>query len=277
MCRLIVVVDNEAGPGLVAEHGLGLWLEHQGAGLLYDTGAGQALMPNLEALGLEPERLEGVVLSHGHYDHTGGLEALLRRRRQAGRDTPVWCHPAIFAPHLKNDPAGPRHIGPPHPGQEPYQRLGADFHFIIGQDQPRPGLTLLAPIPRRTPFEEPHPELVTIQDQRLLPDPFYDDLALVVEGKRGAVVITGCAHAGVINVLLAAEQAVGRRPVMLVGGTHLGPAPEQQRQRALAELAARPELTVAAGHCTGPQVMKTMAELLGDRFIPLAAGLVLEL
>ena len=277
MARVTVVVDNNAGPGLESEHGLSLWLEHQGACLLYDTGAGRALMPNLKALGLEPERLEGVILSHGHYDHTGGLEELLRRRRRAGLDTPVWCHPAIFAPHLKDDPEGPRYIGPPHPGQEPYQRLGADFHFIIGQDQPRAGLCLLAPVPRRTPFEKPHPELVTVQGQHLVPDPFYDDLALVLEGSRGPVVITGCAHSGVINVLLAAEQAVGRRPVMLLGGTHLGPAPLEQRERALAELAARPELRVVAGHCTGPEVMKTLAKMLGDRFTPLAAGLVLEL
>jgi len=276
MSRLSVVVENKVGfaSRLLAEHGLSVWVEHQGLNILYDTGMGQALGHNLEVLELDPNDLDGVVISHGHYDHVGGLEALLRMR---SKPVDVWCHPNVFGCHLAQlgEDAPLREIGPSLP-LVGYERLGAVFHMVEGSAEPWPGITLLAPIARQTSFEVPSPGLLTRIDGKLMPDPFPDDLAMLIDAPSGPVCVTGCAHAGAINVLLAAEEAAGEPVSLLLGGTHLGPAPASQQAAAISELAARPGLRVAAGHCTGLAMESRLAAELGDRFVHLSAGMALE-
>ena len=280
MTKVTVVVENTAlRNGLMSEHGLSLWIENESGNLLYDTGAGKCLMPNLKALGLDPTILDGVVLSHGHHDHTGGLAALLMLRKDAGLDTGVWCHPDAFASHLKEEANGFLHdVGTQLGRREEYEKLGARFNMVEGFAEPLAGVTLLAPIPRRTDFEGPAPTLVVLDAKgQVAPDPFRDDLAVVLPAKDGIAVLTGCAHSGAVNVLLAAQEHTGKRPVLLLGGTHLGPAPNAQREKALAELSARRELKVAAGHCTGPEFVRVLAEELGERALGFGGGQVFEI
>ncbi|MCB2192741.1 MAG: MBL fold metallo-hydrolase [Deltaproteobacteria bacterium] len=274
MSRVTVVVDNlvnHVSP-LFGEHGLSLWVEHQGHNILYDTGMGRALLPNLESLGLDPNRLEALVLSHGHYDHTGGLEALLGARKEA---LPVYCHAGVFDPHLADHQGQRREVGPPLT-QMAYESLGARFNFVERWADPWPGITLLADIPRQTDYEVPAPALITVRDGQVSPDPFTDDLAMLIQGTERNAVLTGCAHSGVINVLMDAEQKVDGPVDLLVGGTHLGPAPQAQQKAALAELATRGTLEVAAGHCTGPIMAGRLHQALGERFSYLGVGTVLE-
>lgn len=274
MSRVTVVVDNlvtHVSP-LFGEHGLSMWLEHGGVNILYDTGMGRALLPNLEALGLDPNLLDAVVLSHGHYDHTGGLEALLGARREP---LPVYCHLAVFAPHLADHLGQRREVGPPLTRMA-YETLGARFNFVERWAGPWPGITLLAEIPRVTAYEVPAPNLITVCDGQISPDPFHDDLSILIKGESRNAVLTGCAHSGVINVLRDAEEKAGAPVELLVGGTHLGPAPAAQQDAALAELASRENLQVVAGHCTGPAMAGRMQQLLGSRFSFLGVGTVLE-
>ncbi len=274
MTHVTVVVDNNASrQGLQAEWGLALWLEHDGHVLLLDTGLGPALLPNLAALGLPAARIEGVILSHGHHDHTGGLAALLQTI--GGR--PVWCHPGVFETHYKQDPDGSlTDIGPPLGSRAAYEKLGADFHLVTGPVEPWPGVHLIAPIPRLTAFEGLNPSLVTNVGPALVPDPLLDDLLLVLETGEGLVAVTGCAHAGVVNILLAVQDFLGQAPAWLVGGFHLDLAPEGQRRASLDHLGLLREIRVAAGHCTGPVSSQALAASLGVRFQALAAGQTLE-
>ncbi|MFH2126701.1 MAG: MBL fold metallo-hydrolase [Pseudomonadota bacterium] len=275
MSRITVVVDNLVGhvSPLFGEHGLSVWLEHRGKNILYDTGMGRALLPNLKTLDLDPGRLDALVLSHGHYDHTGGIEALLGARTES---LPVYCHLGVFAPHLADHQGQRREVGPPLTRMA-YETLGARFTFVDRWAEPWPGITLLADIPRLTDFEVPAPALITVHDGQVSPDPFHDDLAILVQGESNNAVLTGCAHSGVINVLLDAEQKAGGPVDLVVGGTHLGPAPEAQQKAALAELASRESLKVVAGHCTGPVMAGRMQQALGERFSYLGVGTVLEI
>ncbi|WP_027184113.1 MBL fold metallo-hydrolase [Desulfovibrio inopinatus] len=275
MSRLTVVVENlvaDVGP-LLAEHGLSIWIEHNDTHILYDTGGGRALLPNLESLDYEPDQLNALVLSHGHYDHTGGLEKLLKVRRAP---LPIYCHADVFSAHLDEENGALRNIGMSK-SQKAYEDLGARFHFIERKANPWPGITLLADIPRVTPYEKPVPSLVTMHDGGTETDPFHDDLTLVIEGDQRIAVVTGCAHAGVINVLTDAEEHIGRKANFLIGGTHLGPAEPEQQQAAMEELARRQELDVAAGHCTGPVVAGYMQGMLGSRFTHMGVGRIFEI
>ena len=279
MNRITVVVENTAlRDGLISEHGLSLWVETDSGVLLYDTGAGGGLLPNLKKLGLDPLAINCVVLSHGHRDHTGGLAALAALRKRAGLFTHVWCHADVFASHLREEENGMLFdVGTPLRDRAEYEKLLVKFYLVDGWANPLEGVTILAPIARKTDFEGPAPALVVLDaNGKVIPDPLWDDLAVVLPAGDDIAVITGCAHSGAVNVLLAAEEHTGKKPVLLLGGTHLGPAPKAQQEKALAELAGRKELKVAAGHCTGAGFVKVLADKLGERALGLSGGQVFE-
>lgn len=275
MTRLTVVVDNQAGqPGLSAEWGFALWIEHRERNLLYDTGQGPALMPNLASLGLEPGRLDAVIISHGHHDHMGGLASLLEARGDAPLE--VWCHPGVFDAHYKQDGDRLSDIGPPLGGRAPYEDLGAVFRLVEEPVQPWPGAHLLAPVPRLDYHEVPAPGLVTDLGGSILPDPVAEDMALLLETSSGPLLVTGCAHAGVINILTLAAQVTGQAPAWLLGGLHLDLSVPYQRQADLEYLEALTGMQVAAGHCTGAEALAELGRRLGSRLHHLSTGLRLE-
>lgn len=275
MTSVTVVVDNRPGlEGLEPEWGLALWIEHQGQAILYDTGQGATLMANLAALGLDPARLAGVVISHGHLDHIGGLGPLLAAR--SGQPLAVWCHIGSFDAHYKEEDDGLKDIGPPLGGRAAYEDRGAQFNFVDVYAQPWPGLHLLAPVPRRTSFEQPPPGLVTMLGPAVLPDPVTEDLVLALETAAGPLAITGCAHAGSANILLHVQQVMARPVAWLLGGLHLDRLEPLPRQDTLEFLASQPQLRVAAGHCTGEQALGDLQALLEGRLTPLSLGLRLE-
>jgi 7,8-dihydropterin-6-yl-methyl-4-(beta-D-ribofuranosyl)aminobenzene 5'-phosphate synthase len=275
MTSITVVVDNRPGlAGLTPEWGLALWVEHGGEAILYDTGQGATLMANLAALNLDPERLAAVVISHGHHDHIGGLGPLLAAR--GNRPLAVWCHVGTFDAHFLEEPEGLKDIGPPLGGRAAYEDRGAEFHFVDVYAHPWPGLHLLAPIPRRTSFEEPPPGLVSLLGAAVVPDPVTEDLVLTLDTPDGPLAISGCAHAGSVNILLHVQQVMARPVAWLLGGLHLDRLEPLPRQNTLDFLASQPQLRVAAGHCTGDQALLDLAQLLEGRLTPLSLGLRLE-
>jgi 7,8-dihydropterin-6-yl-methyl-4-(beta-D-ribofuranosyl)aminobenzene 5'-phosphate synthase len=274
MSFITVLVDNTAqNPDLYqAEHGLSYWIEYEGHNILFDTGAGDALMPNMKTLGLDPLKIDAVVISHGHYDHIGGLAQILMARSAANRSTPVFISPNAFITHLSKKTAGMEDVGAPLESHA-YIKMGAEFQFVEGQMRIFPGCMAICPIPRLTSFESPAPGLYTQLGGKFKADDMPDDLALVMRGAKGVSVVSGCAHSGVINLLRAAKKITGREPAYFVGGTHLEKVDEEQRIETLAELTRWSNLIIASGHCTGFDVAVRLAQALGDeRYIAMPAG-----
>jgi 7,8-dihydropterin-6-yl-methyl-4-(beta-D-ribofuranosyl)aminobenzene 5'-phosphate synthase len=272
--RLTVLVDDQpGGPGLAAEHGLALWVEHDGHKVLFDTGAsGRVLIDNAAALGIRLEEAEALCLSHGHYDHTGGLSALVPQLRGVR----LHAHPAAFAPKYARAGTGWRYIGIGLSSDE----LGAAGIQMQLSEQPQevcPGAVLTGQVTRDDRFVPKTPHLYCDGASGRQVDPFLDDQALVLRSEHGLIVVSGCAHAGIINHCRAALRLAGdERLCAVVGGFHLvGGAPQlvQLSIETLGDLGAG---AIYPGHCTGEAATRALARAFPGRCLPYAAGTVLR-
>jgi 7,8-dihydropterin-6-yl-methyl-4-(beta-D-ribofuranosyl)aminobenzene 5'-phosphate synthase len=240
--------------------------------VLFDAGMSARVWHNVESLGLAGEiaDLDAVVLSHGHYDHTGGLIDLLGRRRG---DLAVHVRPGIFGRKVAG--GGRRHapIGVPVTRGE-LERANA--RLVVNDDSREilPGIFVTGEIERREDWEETDAVLcLEAPDGSVGPDPFTDEQALAVRTKQGLVVYVGCAHRGLLNSIAAAREAAGEDRVRAVfGGAHLRAASEERIERTVEAVARLDPELVVLGHCTGARAELLMAERLGERFQPLRAG-----
>lgn len=218
--RVVTLCENSAGlrRELLAEHGFSAYLEFGGHKIIFDAGQTTTCIHNASVLGID---LVGVpiALSHGHYDHTGGLLSLLKKTGQVA----VYAHPDVFASRYSRRGGALRQIGIPFRKEE-LEEMGAEFEFSRKAREIRPGLWLTGEVPRLTDFEGASENLVVISDEgEITADPILDDQALVLILERGLFVLLGCAHSGMINTLEHAKRVTGVDTVLgVAGGTHLG-------------------------------------------------------
>jgi 7,8-dihydropterin-6-yl-methyl-4-(beta-D-ribofuranosyl)aminobenzene 5'-phosphate synthase len=269
--RIVVLADNTARTrGLLGEHGLSLWIERAGHCVVFDTGQGLALGHNAEALGVLLARADAVVLSHGHYDHTGGLVLLLQGRRHL----PVYAQPEAMSTRYSRHDGEAHEIGMPAASREALTRWGAFRSARV----PLPvcgGVRLTGTIPRQTDFEEEAGTFFLDREGREQ-DPLVDDQAAFVETRAGTVVLLGCAHAGVMNTLVRVESLTTSPVHAVIGGMHLAAASPERIAATVAALGERDVRRVVPCHCTGLPATAALARELGDRCTPGHAGLVLE-
>jgi len=279
--RLICLLADYAGfaSGALAQSGLSILAEvsrgeHRWR-LLIDAGpdAGPVLT-NMKTLGVEPASIGMISLSHNHYDHTGGLEGILTA---IGRRTPVVAHPSLFRETFSGVGRRPlRPLGLTPAGRSCLEAAGADFLLAEEPLPLAPGVYCTGAIEQALDFEKPgeRDSTFTLRNGRLEPDTGVDDLAVVfnVEGS-GLVVVTGCSHAGVINILHTAREVTGvDRIAGVVGGFHLVRSKEERIERTARELSRLGVGRVVAGHCTGFRACSVLARELGERFSVLYSG-----
>lgn len=249
--QLTIVCDNTVGrpSAALGEHGFACLLETAAGTWLLDTGRGATLLGNLEALDRDPAEISGVVLSHGHFDHAGGLLPLLERIGPR----PVYAHPQIFERRYWQGLHERREIGCPWTRAEAEQG-GARFIWVEALREVDAELVLSGPIPRRHPAETGDSHLVCDRagGQQTEPDPCVDDLAVAVPTSRGLVVVLGCAHAGLINTVEHFRHRLATPVRAIIGGTHLGPAGDEQFAATLDYLDRLPFERLGVAHCTGP-------------------------
>ena len=246
--KITVLVENTAGGrGLLAEHGLSFWLEFGNRKILFDTGQGGVLEGNARRLNIPLDHVDAIALSHGHYDHTGGLGGVLGSAPQV----PVYAHPAAFrAKYARNADGSARYIGVQELVTQAIHGQ-AVVRSVEGPTEIGGGLHLTGPVPRTTAFEDTGGAFFMDPECRE-PDDLLDDQAAFLETSAGMVVILGCAHSGVINTLRYVRKLTGNCTIHTVmGGMHLLHANPERMDRTVAELRHLNVQRLLPCHCTG--------------------------
>lgn len=268
--RVTIAVDNLTQGTLQAEHGLSILVESSDGSLLSDTGQTAAVVDNLASIEADLTKIRAVALSHGHYDHTGGLRVTMSLAPNA-----ICCaHPACFRGKYAASEQGMRSIGIPG------SAIVADrvISYNRGPAEVLPGMTLSGEIPLRSGVGVLEPRFVTDGRPGLIQDTFEDEQCLVVRGDSGTAVLLGCAHRGVENNLLAAMEVAGTDGIKLaVGGMHLGDADEARLNEVAEFLESKPIETIACCHCTGQKAYEYLRDRLGPRVIQGRAGMSWEI
>ena len=260
--------------GIIGEHGFSLLIEKGEEKILFDTGPGMSLPHNLKALGKDLNGLNKVIISHGHHDHTGGLKWVI----QQVRDVEVVAHPAVFSRHMafdREDPSKPpRDVGCPHT-QEELESMGATFNFIDHTEKIEPGLWFITEIARLPDQIPDDPKLIIPEGKQFVPDPVKDDASLLLECENSPVLILGCAHSGVLNILdhVRDKMGVGRIQAIL-GGTHLMFCNNTDIPRVIDKFEGFSIDLIGVSHCTGWQAAIELAKHFGTRFVMASAGTV---
>ncbi len=253
--KLVTLIEN-TGPGhLTAEHGLSLYLETGNHKILFDTGASGAFGDNAQKLGVDLSRVDMAVLSHGHYDHGGGLACFLEINEAAK----IYVNRHAFAPHFN---AAGKDIG-----LDPGLRENPRFVFVDKELQMVPGISLHT-IPC---LPEDSAGMTMLENGVFKPEDFRHEQYLLLEEKGKKILISGCSHKGIRSI------ARYFRPDVLIGGFHF----MKIHDRAFLEEAAKTLLeqptVYYTGHCTGEAQFAVMKEHMGTRLQALSTGTVAEL
>ena len=259
---ITILVDNQAGPGLTTEHGFSLWIEADGRHILFDTGQGPALPMNARTLEVDLRQTDMLVLSHGHYDHTGGIPHVLHVAPNAH----VYCHPGVVQPRysLRNGSPKPAHM--PSESMAALDRLPEkNLHWTSEAVRLSENIGLTGPIPRQTTFEDTGGAFFLDPEARHA-DPIEDDLALWIKTDQGLVVCVGCCHAGIINTLTHVKRLSGVATIRaVIGGLHLLNADSRRLNHTLAAMKTIPIETVVPCHCTGDRATDELEAAMGAK------------
>ncbi|HUX01173.1 MAG: MBL fold metallo-hydrolase [Phycisphaerae bacterium] len=266
--RVTVLVENTSRrPDTVGEHGFAAYVETERGVVLFDTGAtGEALATNARALGVDLARVTAIVLSHGHYDHTGGLGTALAAAPKAK----VYFHWRCTAERWAQRFGFRKAIGMP-----PQSRLALDAarrEPVAGPLLVPEGLLLSGPVPG--PTSPAQAGFLTATDAGPRADDFADETFLLARAPSGWVVLTGCCHRGLANTLAYARVLAGGEPLgAAIGGFHLKRLSRRDLDDAVEAIRKAGLREVLAGHCTGAKAIRHLAARCGARVEMLEVGL----
>ena len=273
--RISILCENSVGSitGTLGEHGFSALIEpSDGEPLLFDTGQGLTLLHNARRMNKNLIAVNQVVISHGHYDHSGGLMPLLT---ECGSKY-IYSHPAVFRSRYRLKDTGESYSIAIPSTREELEAAGAFFDLSKEFRSIAPDMYLTGEIPHVTDFETgDHGLYYDCGGEEL--DSAPDEQSLVLETEKGLVLIMGCCHAGLVNTLEHIAYMTGRRDIYaVIGGTHLNFCSQEQIGKTVAVLRALGINKLAAGHCTGFAASARLSRELPKEFQTAMVGYTIE-
>lgn len=270
---LIENMPDEEGK-LIFEHGFSAWIEVDGKKILFDTGQTGDFAKNADAMGIDLSEADAVILSHGHYDHTGGLWALLSRLK---KKTKFYIGEDFFVPKFKlvEDGSFKFNGNPFEEGLLTQNQRAEVIEIREDVTQITEDLYLFKNFRRRTVYETVNPKFYKKTEAGYEQDLFADEIALGIRKNDGLVLVAGCSHVGIINMLEHVKETTNLRVHTILGGTHLVEADEKRLKQTVKALRQNEVKTVAVSHCTGDAGMELLQREFLDNYIRNNTGNVL--
>lgn len=273
--KISVIVDNHAIAGLSSEHGLAIHLQIDDHSILFDTGQGPVLTANAAASGIKLVDIRTLVLSHGHYDHTGGIPEL----SAVNHDVQVYYHLDATNKRYSLHPGQPaKDISMPDASRQAlYQLPLKNLHHLLGPCKLFSQVWITGEIPRWHDFEDTGGPFF-LDRQGLRPDSIADDMALWINTQQGLVIVLGCCHSGLISTVEYIQQISGIRKIHgIIGGMHLLHASPERLEKTCDQLYKWSPDWLIPCHCTGDATVIAIVARLGEKVISSYAGLTVKI
>jgi len=273
--KITTLVENTVPANhaqLRGEHGLSFLIETDHNKILFDTGQGLTILGNADALKIKLGDIDTVVLSHGHFDHTGGLKHLMERNT----DFTLIAHPDVFGNKFLKSEGKFLPIGMPIQ-KKVFEKKGIKLKLEEDSVEIAPGIMTTGKIEMKTDFEDVEAMFFRKDDGYEVPDTIPDDISLILKTPEGRVVIFGCAHRGAANILSQVIRMTGDKKIYaVVGGLHLMRSNEGKRKKLFEYLKRFNIEKLIVGHCTGFHATAALLNTFGSRVTPNTVGHVIE-
>lgn len=256
--KIVTLIENSLGEhkGLISEHGLSFYVEKDGRRILFDTGQSGAFLKNAFQLGLDPTMVSHVVVSHGHYDHSGGVRSLA----ELTTDFTLVVGTGFFDAKYGENEKSLEFLG--NNFDETFLAENGISCQIVSEDIAElvPGIWVVTNFPRIHEDEGINPRFTLYKGGDFVQDTFSDEVLLALDSPNGLVILLGCSHPGVKNMIEFATKRLARPIHAILGGTHLVEADAQNMDRSLDYLQKDELKVIGVSHCTGKDAMSRLAD-----------------